>query len=313
MVQDINPKISIIIPVYNVEKYIEECLDSCINQTLKEIEVIVIDDRGQDKSIDIALEYAKKDDRIRIFHNEKNLGLFLAREEGVKRASASYITFLDSDDFLDLKACEIAYDVAVQGNFDCVYFGSYRYEKNLKNNFLTLESKVFQSLGEYSKWFYKQKYPHWNIWASLIKKDKILEATKRISMDKDSGLTVAEDVLYSFTIRNLCEKFINIPDILHFYRYNPLSSTNDTSDLTSTKKLKDHDLVINKILELSRNYKTDPRLLKLYLSLLLHERKYIQYIKSKNNNTLNLRDKIKFWIHRRNFIIRRKLRLKFGI
>lgn len=69
---------------------------------------------GGDNSIDIALEYTKKDNRIKIFHNEKNLGLFLARAEGVKKANAPYITFLDSDDFLDLKTCELTYNATIQ-------------------------------------------------------------------------------------------------------------------------------------------------------------------------------------------------------
>ena len=69
-------KVSIIIPVYNVEKYISECLDSCINQTLQDIEIIIVDDCGSDKSIDIVKEYAKKDSRIKIIKNNQNKGLF---------------------------------------------------------------------------------------------------------------------------------------------------------------------------------------------------------------------------------------------
>ncbi|BEK33830.1 hypothetical protein B11447_12720 [Campylobacter jejuni] len=80
------PKISIILPTFNVEKYITKALESCINQTFKDIEIIVVDDCGSDKSIDIAKEYAKKDERIKIIHNEENLGTFAARNNGVKAA-----------------------------------------------------------------------------------------------------------------------------------------------------------------------------------------------------------------------------------
>ncbi|HHD0794862.1 TPA: glycosyltransferase family 2 protein [Campylobacter jejuni] len=80
------PKISIILPTFNVEKYIAKALESCINQSFKDIEIIVVDDCGSDKSIDIAKEYAKKDKRIKIIHNEENLGLLRARYEGVKAA-----------------------------------------------------------------------------------------------------------------------------------------------------------------------------------------------------------------------------------
>ncbi|WP_243832725.1 MULTISPECIES: glycosyltransferase family 2 protein [unclassified Campylobacter] len=77
-----NSEISIIIPTYNVEKYIARALESCINQTFKDIEIIVVDDCGNDKSIEIAKEYAKKDTRIKIVYNEENLGLLRARYEG---------------------------------------------------------------------------------------------------------------------------------------------------------------------------------------------------------------------------------------
>ncbi|ECL6483635.1 glycosyltransferase family 2 protein [Campylobacter jejuni] len=99
-------QISIILPTYNVEKYIARALESCINQTFKDIEIIAVDDCGNDKSIDIAKEYASKDDRIKIIHNEENLKLLRARYEGAKVATSPYIMFLDSDDYLELNACE---------------------------------------------------------------------------------------------------------------------------------------------------------------------------------------------------------------
>ncbi|EGJ3618626.1 glycosyltransferase family 2 protein, partial [Campylobacter jejuni] len=98
------PKISIILPTFNVEKYIAKALESCINQSFKDIEIIVVDDCGSDKSIDIAKEYAKKDERIKIIHNEENLGTFAARNNGVKAAGGGYIMFLDPDDYLELEA-----------------------------------------------------------------------------------------------------------------------------------------------------------------------------------------------------------------
>ncbi|WP_337209569.1 MULTISPECIES: glycosyltransferase family 2 protein [Campylobacter] len=82
------PKISIILPTYNVEPYIERALQSCINQTFKDIEIIVVDDCGHDKSIEIAKDYANKDERIKIIHNEKNLGTFASRNIGVLNSNS---------------------------------------------------------------------------------------------------------------------------------------------------------------------------------------------------------------------------------
>ena len=87
------PKISIILPTFNVEKYIARAIESCINQSFKDIEIIVVDDCGSDKSIDIAKEYVKKDERIKIIHNEENLGTFAARNNGVKAAGGGILCF----------------------------------------------------------------------------------------------------------------------------------------------------------------------------------------------------------------------------
>lgn len=95
-----SPKFSIIVPMYNVEKFIARALESAINQSFKDIEIICVDDCGQDKSIEIAKEFAKKDKRIKIVQNERNLGTFATRNNGALSAKGEYLLFLDSDDFL---------------------------------------------------------------------------------------------------------------------------------------------------------------------------------------------------------------------
>ena len=92
-------KISVIIPVYNVENYIRKCLDSVINQTYKNLEIILVDDGSTDKSGEICDEYALKDERIRVFHTQ-NGGVSLARNVGLKKVTGKYFTFVDSDDFV---------------------------------------------------------------------------------------------------------------------------------------------------------------------------------------------------------------------
>ena len=92
-------KISIIIPVYNTEQYLEQCIDSILNQTLKDIEIILINDGSTDKSYNILKKYEKKDSRIVVI-NQKNKGQGEARNIGIKIAKAPYIAFVDSDDFI---------------------------------------------------------------------------------------------------------------------------------------------------------------------------------------------------------------------
>ena len=96
-----NIKVSIIVPVYNVEKYLAQCLDSLINQTLKEIEIICVNDGSKDNSAKILTAYAQKYVRIKII-NQTNQGLSAARNNGISVATGEYIGFVDSDDWVDI-------------------------------------------------------------------------------------------------------------------------------------------------------------------------------------------------------------------
>lgn len=136
---DYIPKISVIIPVYNVEQYLRECLDSVINQTLKEIEIICVDDGSTDKSLEILKEYAQKDNRITVITQE-NLHAGVARNAGLAIAKGEYVHFLDSDDWVDLDTYEKLYDIAKKHPTKVIKFCSYCFDnktKSLVNSFFT--------------------------------------------------------------------------------------------------------------------------------------------------------------------------------
>ena len=116
-------KVSIIVPVYNSEKYLDKCLDSLINQTLSDIEFIIVNDGSLDKSENIIKEYRKKDKRIKLI-NKENGGQASARNLGLKEASGEFIMFIDSDDYVSLDMCEVAYNVAKKG-YDIVCMDYY--------------------------------------------------------------------------------------------------------------------------------------------------------------------------------------------
>ncbi len=105
MTKNASPKVSIIIPVYNVEIYIKDCIESLVNQTLRDIELIFVDDCGNDNSMAIVEKYAKKDNRIKIVRHTKNSGLSASRNTGIEHSSAPYIMFCDSDDSYDKQMC----------------------------------------------------------------------------------------------------------------------------------------------------------------------------------------------------------------
>lgn len=103
------PKVSVIVPVYNVEKYIAQCLDSLISQTFSDIEILCVDDCGTDKSMRIVEQYAKKDSRIRILHHSSNQGIAASRNTALSQAKAPYIMCCDSDDYYEPTMCEKLY------------------------------------------------------------------------------------------------------------------------------------------------------------------------------------------------------------
>ena len=122
-------KVSIIIPVYNVEEYIHQALDSVVNQTLKDIEIICVNDCTSDKSFEIVKEYACKDTRFNLLEMPFNQGQGVARNKAIETASANYIMFLDPDDWLELDACAKAYKQISENNNDFVFFNLYKYSQ----------------------------------------------------------------------------------------------------------------------------------------------------------------------------------------
>lgn len=116
------PKVTIIIPVYNVDQYLEQCLDSVINQTLQEIQIICVNDCSNDRSLEILELYRHMDRRIEIIDNAENQGLSSVRNQGIEAARGQYIYFLDSDDMIVLNAMEELYNCAEEGKLDVVIF-----------------------------------------------------------------------------------------------------------------------------------------------------------------------------------------------
>lgn len=203
------PSISIILPTYNVEKYIARALESCINQTLKDIEIIVVDDKGQDKSIDIAKEYVNHDDRIKIIDNITNQGTYEARNIGVRNANSELIMFLDPDDELELNACEIA-SQSLKDDIDMACFSAFSIRNNTKTYFIKRDDKLLNNTE------YMKEKSVWSICARVIKKDLFLRAIEIIG--KHDRLVMAEDALISYVLANICNKILlNNTSIYKYY------------------------------------------------------------------------------------------------
>lgn len=132
-------KVSVIVPVYNTEKYLKKCLDSLVNQTLDDIEIIVINDCSPDNAKKILSEYEKKYKNIKVIHNKTNKGIGYNRNLGIEKASGKYIAFVDSDDYVDITMYEKMYNKAEKENLDLVLCNFY---KNLEKQDGSLEALV---------------------------------------------------------------------------------------------------------------------------------------------------------------------------
>jgi len=138
------PKISVIIPVYNVEQYLSQCLESVVSQTLSDIEIVVVDDGSPDESSKIYQSYADKDSRIIIVKKE-NAGVSKARNTGLMHATGDWVIFIDSDDWMATDACEILYREAVNNDVDMVIADVYIHHEKSVNERVHVFSESFVS------------------------------------------------------------------------------------------------------------------------------------------------------------------------
>ncbi|EAK5578312.1 glycosyltransferase family 2 protein, partial [Campylobacter lari] len=278
-----NPLISIILPTYNVEKYIARALESCINQTFKDIEIIVVDDLGNDKSIDIAKEYASKDDRIKIIHNEQNLKLLRARYEGVKVATSPYIMFLDPDDYLELNACEECVKILNKNNkIDLIFFDAFVLSNNSK-----IERKLnFQEKSYIKKDFLKKllktKNLFWTMWGKVIKKELYLKAFSLIPLEKNTKINMAEDVLLYYPLINISNAIFYLNKNLYNYQISNSSITGTLTSLNIKTNIQEQDNVTNLLKKIQYNYNFNLALLFLINYFLLIEK----YVLSGKKNSL---------------------------
>ncbi|TWO27221.1 glycosyltransferase family 2 protein [Campylobacter insulaenigrae] len=243
-------QISIILPTYNVEKYIARALESCINQTFKDIEIIVVDDLGNDKSIDIAKEYASKDDRIKIIHNEENLGTFASRNIGVLNSKSDYIMFLDPDDYLELNACEFGLEKIK--NVDIVLFDAYVHRVKFKKFYRFKQDEFFKK-DEFLEFLLGQKHFCWSVWAKIYKKELILKNFEYLNFKE--GLCYGEDILFNYVNFMLCEKFFISKECIYHYEFNENGRYENKNKEILWQNYKDKKRSLELIENLSFNFK----------------------------------------------------------
>lgn len=141
------PKVSIIIPCYGVEKYLDRCMESIVNQTLRDIEIVLVDDVSPDRVPEMCDEWAKRDKRVKVIHKKKNEGLGFARNSGLEVASGEYVTFCDSDDCVELNTYEFCSKIADKHKLDVVRFNFNRFSNDVCRNVFTEDYEICDDIN----------------------------------------------------------------------------------------------------------------------------------------------------------------------
>jgi len=242
-------KISVILPVYNVEKYILRCLKSLEVQTFQDFEIIIVDDCGSDNSIAIAKEYTKNDNRVKIIYNHKNMGTYHARREGVENATGEYVVFLDPDDELDKYSLELIYEQFFKSKAKILFYGVKWVPKYKWYNSKTyIYPKIKQSSSLFVSFFSRgAKNYMLGTGAKAFDKQFLINIYKSLNIEKDFRFIYAEDVFLLLNAMLLSPKYTILRYNGYIIHRNPTSITNQHSPEIITENIKQYDFMVENI------------------------------------------------------------------
>lgn len=225
------PKVSVIVPVYNSEQELRDCLDSLVEQTEKDIEIIVIDDGSTDNSPEIEAEYQKKYPNVKVYRNERNLGQSETRNRGIELAEGDYIAFLDSDDYVNPGMYEELYQAAVDNNMPELIVTGLSFVKGneYRKKDLTFIGKqsttIIHPMENPDQVFFESP----SLCNKLFRKDTVKNY-------KFLDVSAWEDIAFSFTRFLEANTVISKPTANYFYR-------RDVSNGVSAKNFKENDKI----------------------------------------------------------------------
>ncbi len=231
------PKVSIIVPIYNSAKYIERCLVSLFEQTLDDLEYLFINDGSTDNSMEllekILKKYPYREAQVKIFDNKINQGIAVTRNTGITNANGNYIIHCDSDDWVEKDMYKTMYDTAVSGNYDIVYCDYYRVIKNIS---LPKKSKTINnSIQAIKTMLNSPENVTRYIWDKLIKRELYINNDIQFS----TNFNIQEDFSTTIRLFYFSKKIAHIP--IPFYYY----EVKDESLSKTNTKYEDNDFRIN--------------------------------------------------------------------
>lgn len=229
------PLVSIVIPVYNVEKYLRQCLDSVVNQTYGNLEIVCVNDGSPDKSLDILREYEQKDQRVKVIDIE-NHGLSGARNVGTDQCSGDYLFYIDSDDWIDLNTVEASMCAAQENDADLVLWNYMKEYDSYSQSVVVFKKKAYYYGNEY-KQLYKRlvgltgnqlRHPEQcdsisTAWGKLYRMSVIKDHNIQFV---DTKIIGTEDLLFNAEVFKYCNSAVVLPECFNHYRkFNAASLT----------------------------------------------------------------------------------------
>ena len=251
-------KVSVIIPVYNIEKYIKRCLDSVLNQTYSNLEVICVNDGSTDSSLEILKEYEKKDGRIKVVSKE-NKGVSAARNLGIKEATGEYITFIDGDDFVELNMIQDMVNILEENDADivkCAYVKDYIYKQIPYNLKLGKEISIYENESMpdlYS--LFLDKYILNSMCCQLVNAKIIKDNNIFVNTEYVYG----EDARFNYELYSFANKVILVDKTYYHYFYNDNSATTIKKEENIVRRIKEAILLYDSLYDYIKkwNIETD--------------------------------------------------------
>lgn len=235
-----NELVSIIVPIYNIENYVSQCIVSIRNQTYKNIEIILVDDGSTDNSGQICDEYADKDMRIRVFHSQ-NEGLVAARKRGVENASGTYILFVDGDDWIDENMVDSLLECAILNDAEIVTSGCIReYNNSSAEYFDFVREGIYVSETEKMQLFrniiFIENSTDWGVLPFIVAKLIRSDIVQKVYSDLSIEINMGEDIAGTLPCLVLAHKILVSHKAFYHYRQRE-DSINHSSDMEYFKKI----------------------------------------------------------------------------
>lgn len=244
------PLVTVVIPIFNTENYLDECISSVVNQTYKNLQIILVDDGSKDNSPAICDKWAKADERIKVIHKE-NEGAGMARNTGISSAQGKYIFFFDSDDYVELCTVEKCVASAVLNKSEVVAFGRYNFKENgeIKADNIKLQKKFFKE-SEIKEDFLPNLFNYgYGFGISACSKMFDLELINKHNIRfKSEREILSEDAYFILELFTKIKKLSVVAKPLYYYRENE----NSFSHSFNPEKQEKNDIFLTKCLELCK-------------------------------------------------------------